>query len=214
MARARRRRRRSAPGRHLPGRAAGRHQRRARSSSGSSASGFTRVQAEREVASPTGPRKVLDVVADRFRLAGDREGARGRGDRDRRSSAAAAASTSTSLRGGRRRAAPDDSGASRPACTAPTATCRYADPQPALFSFNSAVRRLRDLPRLRPRDRRRPTASSSPTTRKTLRAGAIKTVPDAGLEGVPGRPDEVRRRGRHPARHRLDAAHRGAARRG
>src|SRR5438045_2242815 len=35
-----------------------------------SASGFTRVQAEREVASPTGPRKVLDVVADRFRLQG------------------------------------------------------------------------------------------------------------------------------------------------
>jgi excinuclease ABC subunit A len=35
-----------------------------------SASGFTRVQAEREVATPTGPRKVLDVVADRFRLQG------------------------------------------------------------------------------------------------------------------------------------------------
>src|SRR6185295_350345 len=33
-----------------------------------SASGFTRVQSEREVATPTGPRKVLDVVADRFRL--------------------------------------------------------------------------------------------------------------------------------------------------
>src|SRR5437763_1446256 len=33
-----------------------------------SASGFTRVQAEREVATPSGPRKVLDVVADRFRL--------------------------------------------------------------------------------------------------------------------------------------------------
>lgn len=32
------------------------------------ASGFTRVQAEREVATPTGPRKVLDVVADRFRI--------------------------------------------------------------------------------------------------------------------------------------------------
>ena len=32
------------------------------------ASGFTRVHAEREVASPTGPRKVLDVVADRFRI--------------------------------------------------------------------------------------------------------------------------------------------------
>jgi excinuclease ABC subunit A len=34
------------------------------------ASGFTRVQAEREVATPTGPRKVLDVAADRFRLHG------------------------------------------------------------------------------------------------------------------------------------------------
>jgi excinuclease ABC subunit A len=34
------------------------------------ASGFTRVQAEREVATPTGPRKVLDVVADRFRIQG------------------------------------------------------------------------------------------------------------------------------------------------
>src|SRR6476660_2224561 len=35
-----------------------------------SASGFTRVQAEREVGTVTGPRKVLDVVADRFRLQG------------------------------------------------------------------------------------------------------------------------------------------------
>ena len=33
-----------------------------------SVSGFTKVQAQREVASVTGPRKVLDVVADRFRL--------------------------------------------------------------------------------------------------------------------------------------------------
>jgi excinuclease ABC subunit A len=33
-----------------------------------SASGFTRVQAEREIATPAGPRKVLDVVADRFKL--------------------------------------------------------------------------------------------------------------------------------------------------
>jgi excinuclease ABC subunit A len=35
-----------------------------------SASGFTRVHAEREVATPTGPHKLLDVVADRFRLQG------------------------------------------------------------------------------------------------------------------------------------------------
>src|SRR5215208_5006195 len=34
------------------------------------ASGFTRVQAEREVATPTGSRKMLDVVADRFRIQG------------------------------------------------------------------------------------------------------------------------------------------------
>ncbi|HVZ44012.1 MAG TPA: excinuclease ABC subunit UvrA [Ramlibacter sp.] len=34
------------------------------------ASGFTRVQAQREVATPTGARKVLDVVADRFRIQG------------------------------------------------------------------------------------------------------------------------------------------------
>ncbi|MEI8171766.1 MAG: excinuclease ABC subunit UvrA, partial [Rhodoferax sp.] len=33
-----------------------------------SVSGFTKVQAQRERATPTGPRKVLDVVADRFRL--------------------------------------------------------------------------------------------------------------------------------------------------
>src|SRR4051812_26307680 len=32
------------------------------------ASGFTKVQAQREIATPTGPRKLLDVVADRFRL--------------------------------------------------------------------------------------------------------------------------------------------------
>ncbi|MDP3617314.1 MAG: excinuclease ABC subunit A, partial [Rhodoferax sp.] len=34
-----------------------------------SVSGFTKVQAEREVATPTGPLRVLDVVADLFRLA-------------------------------------------------------------------------------------------------------------------------------------------------
>ncbi|MDB5867672.1 MAG: UvrA family protein, partial [Polaromonas sp.] len=33
-----------------------------------SASGFTRVHAEREISTPAGPHKLLDVVADRFRL--------------------------------------------------------------------------------------------------------------------------------------------------
>ena len=38
------------------------------------ASGYTRVQAEREVATPTGPRKVLDVMADRFRFSNAEKG--------------------------------------------------------------------------------------------------------------------------------------------
>ena len=62
------------------------------------ASGFTRVQAEREVATPTGPRKVLDVVADRFRIQAHREGARDRGDRGRAQARQRAASTSTCSR--------------------------------------------------------------------------------------------------------------------
>ena len=33
-----------------------------------SASGFTRVHAQREIATPAGPHKLLDVVADRFRI--------------------------------------------------------------------------------------------------------------------------------------------------
>jgi excinuclease ABC subunit A len=63
------------------------------------ASGFTRVHAEREVASPTGPRKVIDVVADRFRAQGV--------EKVRAIEAIETARCS---------------GASRPACTAPTAT--------------------------------------------------------------------------------------------
>ncbi len=39
-----------------------------------SVSGFTKVQAQREVTSVTGPRKVIDVVADRFRLSGVERG--------------------------------------------------------------------------------------------------------------------------------------------
>jgi len=73
--------------------------------------------------------------------------------------------------------------------------------------------RLRDLPRLRPGDRRRlraghPRPPQDPAQRRD------QDNPDAGLDRDPGRPAEVRRRGRHPARHRLVAAHRGAARLG
>ncbi|MCU0774223.1 MAG: excinuclease ABC subunit A, partial [Ideonella sp.] len=107
-----------------------------------SASGFTRVQAEREVASPTGPRKVLDVVADRFRLAG--------ADKVRVIEALELALR----RGGGRvdvhvvPAAGDATEGATPApevwrfstgLHCPESDLRYAEPQPAMFSFNSPV---------------------------------------------------------------------------
>ena len=100
-----------------------------------SASGFTRVQAEREVASPTGPRKLLDVVADRFRIQG--------ADKAR-----AIEAIEVALKRGSGRVnvyVPGDDGAEArlwrfsTGLHCPESDLRYADPQPALFSFNSAV---------------------------------------------------------------------------
>lgn len=106
-----------------------------------SASGYTRVQARRDVASPTGPRKVLDVVADRFRL-------------HQIDKARAIEAIEASLkRGGGRVSiyvlaqAPEgaDGGAAQSQVWRystglhdPDSDLRYADPQAALFSFNSA----------------------------------------------------------------------------
>ena len=94
-----------------------------------SASGYTRVQAEREVASPTGPRKVLDVVADRFRIQGTEkaraieaiETALKRGSGRVNVYVLPPAGEGDAAEGGLGGAA--SSGATRPACTAPTATC-------------------------------------------------------------------------------------------
>ncbi|MGJ7546450.1 excinuclease ABC subunit UvrA [Variovorax sp. LT1R16] len=128
-----------------------------------SASGFTRVQAEREIATPTGPRKVLDVVADRFRLAAAER-------------ARVLEAIETGLKRGVGRltvyAVPADEGAERPAAGppqggaapsggsepraagsvgatliwkfstglhCPESDIRYGDPIPSMFSFNSAV---------------------------------------------------------------------------
>ena len=66
-------------------------------------------------------------------------------------------------------------GATAPACTAPRATCRYADPQPALFSFNSAFgacETCRGFGRVIGVD----LGLVIPDARKTLRNGAIKTM--------------------------------------
>ncbi len=171
------------------------------------ASGFTRVHAEREVASMTGPRKLLDVVADRFRI-----------QATEKVRAVEAIETALKRGGGRvnvyvvaanvegEAAQRDDLWRYSTGLHCPESDCRYADPQPALFSFNSAVRRVRDLPRLRPRDRRR-LGLVIPDHRQDASQRRDQDDPDAGVEGVPGRPDEVRRRGRHPARHRVVAAH-------
>jgi excinuclease ABC subunit A len=138
-----------------------------------SASGFTRVQAEREVASPTGPRKLLDVVADRFRIQGIEK-------------ARAIEAIETALKRGSGRlnfyvlAA---EGAERgptlwrfsTGLHCPESDLRYADPQPALFSFNSAVgacETCRGFGRVIGVD----WGLVIPDERKTLRNGVIKTI--------------------------------------
>ncbi|MGF6724838.1 excinuclease ABC subunit A [Paraburkholderia sp. GAS41] len=102
-----------------------------------SASGYTRVQAQREVQSPTGPRKLLDVVADRFRLSAVEKGR-------------VVEAIEASLKRGAGRVnvyvlpqAPEESAEPQiwrfsTGLHNPDSDLRYADPQPALFSFNSA----------------------------------------------------------------------------
>ncbi len=149
------------------------------------ASGFTRVQAEREVASPTGPRKLLDVVADRFRIQGTEK-------------IRAIEAIETALKRGAGRVivyaflpssqpSPQRGEGETPAEVPPTlwrfstglhspdSDIRYADPQPALFSFNSAYgacETCRGFGRVIGVDY----GLVIPDHRKTLRSGAIKTL--------------------------------------
>jgi len=135
-----------------------------------SASGFTRVHAEREVASPTGPRKLLDVVADRFRIQGVEK-------------VRAVEAIETALKRGSGRVnvyvVPEVGDASlwrfSTGLHCPDSDLRYADPQPALFSFNSAMgacETCRGFGRVIGVDY----GLVVPDPRKTLRAGAIKTL--------------------------------------
>jgi excinuclease ABC subunit A len=144
-----------------------------------SASGFTKVQAEREVATPTGPRKVLDVIADRFRLA--------KAEKARVVEAIEVAFK----RGGRLNvyvetsgSDPDVSAASEAAFDiwrfssglhCPDSDRRYTDPIPSMFSFNSAVgacETCRGFGRVIGVDY----GLVIPNPKLTLRAGAIKTL--------------------------------------
>ena len=98
------------------------------------ASGFTRVQAQREVASPTGPRTLLDVVADRFRLQGTEK-------------VRAIEAIETALKRGSGRVnvyALKEEGEPElwrfsTGLHCPDSDLRYSDPIPSAFSFNSAV---------------------------------------------------------------------------
>ena len=142
-----------------------------------SASGYTRVQAQREVKTAEGARKVLDVVADRFRLQGAEK-----------SRAVEAIEASLKRGGGRVNVyvmPSADPQADAPATPqiwrfstglhCPDSDLRYADPQPALFSFNSAYGACdacRGFGRVIGVD----WGLVVPDGRKTLRGGAVKPL--------------------------------------
>ena len=136
-----------------------------------SASGFTRVHAEREVATPTGPRKLLDVVADRFKL-GNTEQAR----------VVEAIELAIKRGGGRLNVYWSLDAEATPelwrfstGLHCPDSDLRYSDPIPSMFSFNSAVGACdtcRGFGRVIGVDY----GLVIPNDKLTLRAGAIKTI--------------------------------------
>jgi excinuclease ABC subunit A len=142
------------------------------------ASGFTRVQAQREVATPTGPRKVLDVVADRFRLQGTEK-------------ARVIEAIEVALKRGAGRISvywgsdpnaneklesdPNSVWKFSTGLHCPDSDLRYADPIPSMFSFNSAVgacETCRGFGRVIGVDY----GLVIPNDKLTLRAGAIRTI--------------------------------------
>ena len=136
-----------------------------------SASGFTRIHAEREVATPTGPRKLLDVVADRFKLA-NTEQAR----------VVEAIELAIKRGGGRLNVYWSLDADATPelwrfstGLHCPDSDLRYSDPIPSMFSFNSAVGACdtcRGFGRVIGVDY----GLVIPNDKLTLRAGAIKTI--------------------------------------
>ncbi|HYE38999.1 MAG TPA: excinuclease ABC subunit UvrA, partial [Ramlibacter sp.] len=132
------------------------------------ASGFTRVQAQREVSTVTGPRKVLDVVADRFRIQGVEK-------------ARAIEAIEVALKRGSGRlsvyAGDEDAKEVWKLSTGlhcPDSDIRYGDPVPSMFSFNSPVgacETCRGFGRVIGVDY----GLVIPNDKLTLRAGAIKT---------------------------------------
>jgi len=135
-----------------------------------SASGFTRVQAEREVATPTGPRKLLDVVADRFRIEGTEK-----------SRVIEALEVALKRGSGRvnvyalREEGEPDLWRFSAGLHSPDSDLRYSQPTPAAFSFNSAFgacEACRGFGRVIGVD----WGLVIPDARKTLRSGAVKPL--------------------------------------
>jgi excinuclease ABC subunit A len=136
-----------------------------------SASGFTKVQAEREVAAVTGPRKLLDVVADRFRI--------GTADKSRVIEAIEVALKRGSGRVNVYAGAVGDEGGTMwkfsTGLHCPESDHRYADPIPSAFSFNSPVgacEKCKGFGRVIGVDY----GLVIPNDKLTLRAGAIKPM--------------------------------------
>jgi len=139
-----------------------------------SASGYTRIQAQREVATEHGKRQRLDVVADRFRL-----------HSVEKSRVIEALEASLKRGGGRVNiyALPDlADDAIEPqiwrfstGLHCPDSDLRYAEPQPALFSFNSAYGAC-DVCRGFGRVIGVDWGLVIPDARKTLRGGAVKPL--------------------------------------
>ncbi|MEI7497167.1 MAG: excinuclease ABC subunit A, partial [Betaproteobacteria bacterium] len=139
-----------------------------------SASGFTRVHAEREVATPTGPRKLLDVVADRFK--------NGNAEQPR---VLEAIELAIKRGGGRLNVYVEEANklGSEPnliwrfstGLHCPDSDLTYTNPIPSMFSFNSAVgacETCRGFGRVIGVDY----GLVIPNDKLTLRAGAIKTI--------------------------------------
>jgi excinuclease ABC subunit A len=153
-----------------------------------SASGFTRVQAERESATPAGPRKILDVVADRFRLTGAERARvveaielalkRGSGRLNvyvLESAGPELVEGPDGVSTGSTRAEEPDIWRFSTGLHCPDSDLRYADPIPSMFSFNSAVGACevcRGFGRVIGVDY----GLVIPNDKLTLRAGAIKTI--------------------------------------
>ncbi|MBT9474390.1 excinuclease ABC subunit UvrA, partial [Polaromonas sp.] len=136
-----------------------------------SASGFTRVHAERDIGTPAGPHKLLDVVADRFRL-------------HQAEKVRVIEAIETALkRGGRinvyvqpaAEGALEEMWRFSTGLHCPDSDLRYTDPTPSLFSFNSAMgacETCKGFGRVIGVDY----GLVIPNDKLTLRAGAIKTM--------------------------------------